>query len=170
MTPHARLLWEPSSLRLLRPTSVLTPPPPPTRHPTPVSSYPRQIIPALDPQTPIYASTFTLELIRRRMMEFGLWDPRRFKTYGIGPERRFKLGPFEAEAVRVTHSIPDCCGLFLRCDDGTIVHTGDWKARARGLGSEPPVSLSAPAPQLPRRLAWSSQPCPTPARPLSAAD
>lgn len=65
------------------------------------------------------------------MMEFGLWDPRRFKTYGVGPDKRFQLGPFEAEAVRVTHSIPDCCGLFLRCDDGTIVHTGDWKARAR---------------------------------------
>jgi hypothetical protein len=31
------------------------------------------------------------------------------------------------EAVRVTHSIPDCCGLIFRCAAGTIVHTGDWK-------------------------------------------
>ena len=29
--------------------------------------------------------------------------------------------------MRVTHSIPDCCGMVLRCDHGTIVHTGDWK-------------------------------------------
>lgn len=36
-------------------------------------------------------------------------------------------GPFEIEPVRVTHSIPDCCGLVLRCSDGTIFHTGDWK-------------------------------------------
>lgn len=99
-----------------------------------------QIIPALDPATPIYASTFTLELIRRRMMEFGLWDPRRFKTYGVGPDKRFQLGPFEAEAVRVTHSIPDCCGLFLRCSDGTIVHTGDYKVRL-----DPPCSHPATA-------------------------
>lgn len=36
-------------------------------------------------------------------------------------------GPFEVEPIRVTHSIPDCCGLVLRCSDGTILHTGDWK-------------------------------------------
>ena len=29
--------------------------------------------------------------------------------------------------LRVTHSIPDCCGLILRSEHGTIVHTGDWK-------------------------------------------
>lgn len=40
---------------------------------------------------------------------------------------RFDAGPFEIEPIRVTHSIPDCCGLVLRCADGTIFHTGDWK-------------------------------------------
>lgn len=39
-------------------------------------------------------------------------------------------GPFEIEPLRVTHSIPDCCGLVLRCADGTILHTGDWKVTA----------------------------------------
>lgn len=38
-------------------------------------------------------------------------------------------GPFEIEPIRVTHSIPDCCGLVLRCTDGTILHTGDWKVK-----------------------------------------
>lgn len=42
---------------------------------------------------------------------------------------RFMAGPFEVEPIRVTHSIPDCCGLVLRCTDGTIFHTGDWKVR-----------------------------------------
>ncbi|KAK4785194.1 hypothetical protein SAY86_001883 [Trapa natans] len=42
-------------------------------------------------------------------------------------KKRFMAGPFEVEPVRVTHSIPDCCGLVLRCADGTIFHTGDWK-------------------------------------------
>ena len=38
-----------------------------------------------------------------------------------------QAGPFEVTPIRVTHSIPDCCGLIMRCEHGTIVHTGDWK-------------------------------------------
>ena len=35
--------------------------------------------------------------------------------------------PYRVEPIRVTHSIPDCCGLILRSEHGNIVHTGDWK-------------------------------------------
>jgi mRNA degradation ribonuclease J1/J2 len=69
-----------------------------------------------------------MQLIARRMKEFNLWgDGSRFKVIGVGDGSRFSAGPFEMEAVRVTHSIPDCCGLIFRCAAGTIVHTGDWK-------------------------------------------
>ena len=34
---------------------------------------------------------------------------------------------FRVQPLRVTHSIPDCCGLILRSEHGSIVHTGDWK-------------------------------------------
>lgn len=82
-------------------------------------------IPALDPNTPVYAGIFTMQLVSRRMQEFNLWNPDRFKVMEMG--QRFMAGPFEIEAVRVTHSIPDCCGLIFRSEHGTIVHTGDWK-------------------------------------------
>ncbi|KAK9044932.1 hypothetical protein V6N11_058823 [Hibiscus sabdariffa] len=83
------------------------------------------VIPALDPHTPIYASSFTMELIKKRLKENGIFVPSRLKVFKI--RRRFMAGPFEIEPLRVTHSIPDCCGLVLRCADGTILHTGDWK-------------------------------------------
>ncbi|XP_034217881.1 ribonuclease J isoform X2 [Prunus dulcis] len=83
------------------------------------------VIPALDPRTPIFASSFTMELIKKRLKEHGIFVPSRLKTFRT--KRRFMAGPFEIEPVRVTHSIPDCCGLVLRCSDGTILHTGDWK-------------------------------------------
>lgn len=35
-----------------------------------------------------------------------------------------QAGPFEIEPIRVTHSIPDCCGLVMRSQYGSIVHTG----------------------------------------------
>ncbi|KAK3154294.1 hypothetical protein QOZ80_2BG0188680 [Eleusine coracana subsp. coracana] len=83
------------------------------------------VIPALDSTTPIYASSFTMELIKKRLKEFGIFLSSRLKVFRI--KKRFQAGPFEVEPIRVTHSIPDCCGLVLRCGDGTIFHTGDWK-------------------------------------------
>ena len=59
------------------------------------------------------------------LQEFNLWDEDRMHV--IKMREKFQLGPFECEPIRVTHSIPDCCGLVLRSDHGTIVHSGDWK-------------------------------------------
>ncbi|MQL78774.1 hypothetical protein Taro_011208 [Colocasia esculenta] len=83
------------------------------------------VIPALDSSTPIFASSFTMELIKKRLKEFGIFVPSRLKAFKV--RKKFLAGPFEVEPIRVTHSIPDCCGLVLRCSDGTILHTGDWK-------------------------------------------
>ncbi|KAL6634511.1 hypothetical protein ACP70R_027182 [Stipagrostis hirtigluma subsp. patula] len=83
------------------------------------------VIPALDSTTPIFASSFTMELIKKRLKEFGIFLSSRLKVFRV--KKRFQAGPFEVEPVRVAHSIPDCCGLVLRCGDGTIFHTGDWK-------------------------------------------
>ncbi|XP_040989316.1 ribonuclease J isoform X2 [Juglans microcarpa x Juglans regia] len=83
------------------------------------------VIPALDSRTPIFASSFTMELIKKRLKENGIFVSSRLKVFRT--RRKFIAGPFEIEPIRVTHSIPDCCGLVLRCADGTILHTGDWK-------------------------------------------
>ncbi|XP_042398633.1 ribonuclease J-like [Zingiber officinale] len=83
------------------------------------------VISALDSHTPIFTSSFTMELIKKRLKEFGIFVPSRLKEFKV--RRKFHAGPFEVEPIRVTHSIPDCCGLVLRCSDGTIFHTGDWK-------------------------------------------
>ena len=65
------------------------------------------------------------QLIKRRLKEFGIFLSSRLKVFRV--RKRFQAGPFEVEPLRVTHSIPDCCGLVLRCADGLIFHTGDWK-------------------------------------------
>lgn len=51
--------------------------------------------------------------------------------------KKFIAGPFEIEPIRVTHSIPDCCGLVIRCANGTILHTGDWKVILNAAISSP---------------------------------
>ena len=67
---------------------------------------------------------------------------------------RFKVGPFEIEAINVTHSIPEPVALAIRTPLGTVVHTGDWKidatpalgqptdeARLRAIGDEGVLAL-----------------------------
>lgn len=83
------------------------------------------VVPALDPSTPIFVSSFVKRLVQKRLTEYSLFDETRFKTFEMN--KPFQAGPFQVEPVRVTHSIPDCCGLIMRSDHGTIVHTGDWK-------------------------------------------
>lgn len=67
---------------------------------------------------------------------------------------RFTVGPFEIEAVNVTHSIPEPVALAIRTSLGTVVHSGDWKidatpalglptdeARLRQIGDEGVLAL-----------------------------
>ncbi len=67
---------------------------------------------------------------------------------------RFQVGPFDIEAVAVTHSIPEPVSLAIRTPAGMVIHTGDWKidpaptigsltdeARFRALGEEGVLAL-----------------------------
>lgn len=82
------------------------------------------VLPALE-DVPVFASSFTRQLIRRRLEEHGLWKNDLITVHEPGV--RFDAGPFEVEPIRVTHSLPDCSSLAFRSEDGTILHTGDWK-------------------------------------------
>ncbi|XP_057866644.2 ribonuclease J isoform X1 [Cryptomeria japonica] len=83
------------------------------------------VVPALDSHTKIFSTPFTMELIKKRLKDYNIEAKTRLTVFNM--RERFHAGPFEVEPIRVTHSIPDCCGLVLRCEDGTLFHTGDWK-------------------------------------------
>ncbi|PWK69160.1 ribonuclease J [Aminobacter sp. AP02] len=40
---------------------------------------------------------------------------------------KFSVGPFEIEAIAVSHSIPEPVSLAITTPAGTVIHTGDWK-------------------------------------------
>lgn len=77
---------------------------------------------------PVYAPPYALGLIRARLEEVPVANPRLVPT---APRKPFTLhhGPrvLEVEPVRVTHSIADATALAIRSDAGMIVHTGDFK-------------------------------------------
>ncbi|MEX0502350.1 ribonuclease J [Alphaproteobacteria bacterium LSUCC0719] len=84
---------------------------------------------------PVYGSAFTLALLRRKLAENGHQET--IPLIEIGPGSVTDIGPFSVEMVGLTHSIPDPTALAIRCEAGTVLHTGDWKFDpAPGLGGE----------------------------------
>ena len=74
---------------------------------------------------PIYGGRFTLGLVRSKLDEHRRLDGVDLIEVEPGDER--EVGPFTAEFVRLTHSIPDCMAVALRTPLGYVVHTGDFK-------------------------------------------
>jgi len=74
---------------------------------------------------PVYCTAFTAGLLEsKRESNF---DSRKIPLHVFKAGDRFQAGPFEIEAVAVTHSIPDSVSLAIRTQLGTVIHTGDWK-------------------------------------------
>ncbi len=73
----------------------------------------------------IYATPFTASLIRRKLANIKVLD--KVDLVEIPLSSAFTVDPFEIELIGAAHSIPEANGLALRCEVGTIFHTGDWK-------------------------------------------
>jgi ribonuclease J len=74
---------------------------------------------------PVYGTEFTLGLVERRLEEHELLHKANLNV--VKPGDRLKLGPFDIEFVRVTHSIVSAVALIITTPLGVIIHTGDFK-------------------------------------------
>ena len=88
----------------------------------------RQLLPEFGNNIPIYATDFTIGMIKRQMEEavvevspnYQIVDP--FKHEEIRISEHMTL-----EFVHVLHSIPGCVAMIIRTPNGNIVHMGDWR-------------------------------------------
>jgi ribonuclease J len=83
---------------------------------------------------PVWAPPYALALIRERLKEFR--DVPELELHATAPRRRFSVGRFEIEPLRVTHSIPDATALAISTPGGTVIHTGDFKLEDGPLDGE----------------------------------
>lgn len=74
---------------------------------------------------PIYGTKLTLGLLEGKLKEANF--SQEVKLNVIKPRDRVKLGSFDVEFFRVSHSIPDAVGMGIHTPIGTILHTGDFK-------------------------------------------
>lgn len=74
---------------------------------------------------PVYGTSFTLEIVRNKLIEFEL--NKYVDLNLVNPGETLSIDPFEIEFIRVSHSTVDGVGLAIYTPEGIIVHTGDFR-------------------------------------------
>ena len=78
----------------------------------------------LNNKVPIFSSKLTLGFIEGKLSEFRIRAPK-FREVKGGSH--VNLGCISLDFFSMTHSIPGALGVFIRTNQGTVMHTGDFK-------------------------------------------
>ena len=81
------------------------------------------ILPQL-PRFPIFGTVFTAALANEKLSEFGVG--KRVEEVKFENSQR-KIGSFEVDFIRVTHSVPDTSHIFIKTPMGAFYHGSDFK-------------------------------------------
>ena len=82
---------------------------------------------------PVYGTRLTLGLVQNKLKEHGIKGDLR--TIKAGD--KVKLGCFDIETIRTTHSIADSICLAITTPAGVVFHTGDFKIDYTPIDGEP---------------------------------
>ena len=88
----------------------------------------RHLLPRFSTTTPIYATEFTINMVKKQMNE--LADPPEMNYISVDPFKHEKIQVSEhlsIELVHVLHSVPGSVAIVIRTPNGNIVHMGDWR-------------------------------------------
>ena len=88
----------------------------------------RHLLPYFGPLVPIYATPFTVGMIKKQMSE--LTDVPDMNYHEIDPLKHEQIKVSEhlsVEFVHMLHSIPGNAAIVVRTPNGTIVLSGDWR-------------------------------------------
>ncbi len=83
-------------------------------------------------QLPVYGTAFTLGVARHKIEEQGIADIAMTEIY---PGKQIRIGDFELDFIRVSHSTVDGVGIAVKTPYGVVIHTGDFKIGHGGTES-----------------------------------
>ena len=95
----------------------------------------RHLLPKFSTLTPIYATEFTIGMIKKQMSELN--DPPEMNYCPIDPLKHevIKVSEhFSIEFIHTLHSIPGNAAIVVRTPNGTIYLSGDWRHEERPMG------------------------------------
>ena len=74
---------------------------------------------------PVYGTKLTLGIVEAKFRDNEFNYPVNLRA--VRPRDIVKIGAFDVEFIRVSHSIPDAVAIALHTPLGTVLHTGDFK-------------------------------------------
>lgn len=95
----------------------------------------KHLLPKFSPLTPIYATDFTIGMVKRQMSE--LQDEPDMNYVVVDPFKHEKIQVSEhmsVEFVHTLHSIPGNAAIVVRTPNGVIYLSGDWRHEERPMG------------------------------------
>lgn len=84
---------------------------------------------------PIFSTKLTKGLIMKRQYDFPESGP--LEVTEFEKDAKLTLGPFKIEFFHVNHNIPDSVGVVIHTENGTVMHTGDFKFDHSPVGDKP---------------------------------
>ena len=96
----------------------------------------KHLLPYFGPLVPIYATSFTIGMIKKQMSE--LSDVPDMNYHEIDPFKHESIKLSEhlsAEFVHILHSIPGNTSIVVRTPNGNILLSGDWRFEANPMGT-----------------------------------
>ena len=96
----------------------------------------KHLLPYFGPLVPIYATSFTIGMIKKQMSE--LSDVPDMNYHEVDPFKHESIKLSEhlsAEFVHILHSIPGNTSIVVRTPNGNILLSGDWRFEANPMGT-----------------------------------
>jgi ribonuclease J len=88
----------------------------------------RHLLPKFGPLIPIYATEFTIGMIKKQMAEINDVPDLNYQIVNPAEHKNIQLtSHISVEFVHMLHSIPGNCSLVFRTPNGVLVMSGDWR-------------------------------------------
>ena len=97
----------------------------------------KHLLPKFNPLTPIYATDFTIGMIKRQMSELAEEPDLNYNK--VDPFKHEKIQVSEhmsVEFIHTLHSIPGNAAIIVRTPNGLIYFSGDWRYEANPMDKQ----------------------------------
>lgn len=80
---------------------------------------------------PVYASPFTLAVVKELMQEHGL-NPNNYELIAVSEKVQLRFGYVSVRFINVSHSVPQSMAIVINTPDGNVLYTGNYNFDQNG--------------------------------------